>query len=524
MHIYLNLTKFRSFQFQMKGGTLLPIIETILFLFISLGNCTNGPDWEIQKSRLVYHFTASDARNAPFSRQGKSIFPIRLPPMNNKLNEPKMMMDLKPQSSRIVANYSPGPPLVNNKKNYQPRDTLQALAQTMGNQQRQYLPPPRSVKNPIQPTSFSAALDIPQIKPSTYSTINPSGSQNMMINVQPNLAMYMRGQVLPAQVNSPAGSQNQAQLSSRPLPHFQYRYHYHTPGMGENPPQPQKPMTETTNRPPKLPVIPEQPPIPIPRPNDPNLDQSPDTNSGVYGPGPTQKPNVESTTITTTVAPPVTTSTVGEESKKEEREIRFLIYKPGDEEIIKHAVVEDAKLQHEKVSFLEGPTLVLQNQEKIHLPKKKKTVLYIMLKEPEINTNVDVVEPEGEKEDDLEVFVIYQNKNKGVKQKHYKLDASGSATSGTSSAPHHGGYVNSYLDNDSYTQHHNHRSSNTPEVGYSSNLRGLRGAGRKNSFNLVQELETSASSVAGNVVQFSRKLPSCVTSSELRNEKAKKNE
>jgi hypothetical protein len=69
------------------------------------------------------------------------------------------------------------------------------------------------------------------------------------------------------------------------------------------------------------------------------------------------------------------------------------------------------------VKFIEGPTLRIQRHQKVYLPPKKKTVVYILLKEPQIITDVEVVGPTEEPVP--EVFITYQKSDGVVKTKHY---------------------------------------------------------------------------------------------------------
>jgi len=105
----------------------------------------------------------------------------------------------------------------------------------------------------------------------------------------------------------------------------------------------------------------------------------------------------------------------------DESALRFLIHKPGDEGEIKKALVEDGEVRGQEVRFIEGPTLRIQRHQKVYLPPKKKTVVYILLKEPQILTDVEVVGPTEEPVP--EVFITYQKSDGNVRTKHYSPDA-----------------------------------------------------------------------------------------------------
>ncbi|CAL8139692.1 unnamed protein product [Orchesella dallaii] len=101
-----------------------------------------------------------------------------------------------------------------------------------------------------------------------------------------------------------------------------------------------------------------------------------------------------------------------------DKTIRFVIHKPEDENVVKNAILEDAQNRYEDVKFVQGPTLKVQRKETVYLPPKRKTVVYILLKEPQIDTDVEVMSPQ---EDDPvpEVYITYQKSDGHVKTKHY---------------------------------------------------------------------------------------------------------
>lgn len=101
-----------------------------------------------------------------------------------------------------------------------------------------------------------------------------------------------------------------------------------------------------------------------------------------------------------------------------DKTIRFVIHKPEDEDIVKNAILEDAQNRYEDVKFVQGPTLKVQRKETVYLPPKKKTVVYILLKEPQIDTDVQVMTPQ-EDEAAPEVYITYQKSDGAVKTKHY---------------------------------------------------------------------------------------------------------
>ena len=103
-----------------------------------------------------------------------------------------------------------------------------------------------------------------------------------------------------------------------------------------------------------------------------------------------------------------------------QREVRFLIYKPADEELVKSTVIEDAKLAGNTISFIQGPDLQINQHQKVHLPPMKKSIVYILLKEPEIKTNVELIEPDNHEESKPEVHITYETNN-GVIKNHYDL-------------------------------------------------------------------------------------------------------
>lgn len=74
----------------------------------------------------------------------------------------------------------------------------------------------------------------------------------------------------------------------------------------------------------------------------------------------------------------------------EETALRFVVHKAGDEGEIRKALVDDGNDRGQDVKFIEGPTLRIQRHQKVYLPPKKKTVVYILLKEPQILTDVEV--------------------------------------------------------------------------------------------------------------------------------------
>jgi len=94
-----------------------------------------------------------------------------------------------------------------------------------------------------------------------------------------------------------------------------------------------------------------------------------------------------------------------------------LFYDIGDENIIRNALLEDGKERNQEVKFIEGPTLRIQRHQKVYLPPKKKTVVYILLKEPQIQTDVEVVGPTEYPVP--EVFITYQKSDGVVKTNHY---------------------------------------------------------------------------------------------------------
>jgi hypothetical protein len=104
----------------------------------------------------------------------------------------------------------------------------------------------------------------------------------------------------------------------------------------------------------------------------------------------------------------------------ENREVRFLIHKAGDEEIVKNAVIEDSKWSGNKISFIQGPNLEVKHHQKVYLPPQKKSIIYVLLKEPEIKTSIEVMEPNNHEQAKPEVFIIYESGN-GVIKKHYDL-------------------------------------------------------------------------------------------------------
>lgn len=101
-----------------------------------------------------------------------------------------------------------------------------------------------------------------------------------------------------------------------------------------------------------------------------------------------------------------------------DKTIRFVIHKPEDEDIVKNAILEDAQNRYEDVKFVQGPTLKVQRKETVYLPPKKKTVVYILLKEPQIDTDVQVMSPQ-EDEPAPEVYITYQKSDGAVRTKHY---------------------------------------------------------------------------------------------------------
>jgi len=100
-------------------------------------------------------------------------------------------------------------------------------------------------------------------------------------------------------------------------------------------------------------------------------------------------------------------------------EIKFIIYKPRDEEAVKDTLIEHAKETGEKIKFVYGPTLEVKHHQKVYLPPPKKSIIYILLKEPEIHTKVQVMAG-NEEASKPEVFIIYETKD-GVIRKHYDL-------------------------------------------------------------------------------------------------------
>jgi hypothetical protein len=140
-------------------------------------------------------------------------------------------------------------------------------------------------------------------------------------------------------------------------------------------------------------------------------------------------------------------------SSGDETALRFLVHKDGDEGEIKKALLQDGKERGQEVKFIEGPTLRIQRHQKVYLPPKKKTVVYILLKEPQIMTDVEVVGPTEEPVP--EVFITYQKSDGGVKTKHYSPEvvksdkylsqlrsSLGSSSSSSSPAVVYGGDVN----------------------------------------------------------------------------------
>jgi len=121
-----------------------------------------------------------------------------------------------------------------------------------------------------------------------------------------------------------------------------------------------------------------------------------------------------------------------------ESELRFLFHRPEDENLIKSTILEESQRYNERVSFVRGPTLKFQRRQTIYLPPRKKSVIYILLKEPQVQTDLEVIESQSDPTP--EVNIVYE-KAGGVRSKHYystsdKLLQNGATSSSTSS----GGY------------------------------------------------------------------------------------
>lgn len=106
--------------------------------------------------------------------------------------------------------------------------------------------------------------------------------------------------------------------------------------------------------------------------------------------------------------------------KPAEKEIRFLIHKPGQEELVKETIIEESKKAGEEVSFLRGPWINIDHKQKVYLPPPKKTIVYILLKEPIVHTKIEVMDPKPQEMPKPEVFIVYENPE-GVIKKHYDL-------------------------------------------------------------------------------------------------------
>ncbi|OXA37265.1 WW domain-binding protein 11 [Folsomia candida] len=173
-----------------------------------------------------------------------------------------------------------------------------------------------------------------------------------------------------------------------------YEKHPTTP-----PPPPQSPPPPPQSPPPH--IITEQQPI-----------YSPPQNSGGY-------PDATAVDRQTIVWPDTMEQSL--QMSGEETALRFVVHKAGDEGEIRKALVDDGNDRGQDVKFIEGPTLRIQRHQKVYLPPKKKTVVYILLKEPQILTDVEVV---GQTEEPVpEVFITYQRSDGGVRTKHYSPDA-----------------------------------------------------------------------------------------------------
>jgi len=110
-----------------------------------------------------------------------------------------------------------------------------------------------------------------------------------------------------------------------------------------------------------------------------------------------------------------------------EKEVRFVIHKDGEEDQVRNTILMQFGMD-DNISFLNGPMFKLQKKQKLFLPPKPKTIVYVLLRQPEINTETEVIPSTDDPKP--EVRIIYQ-KPEGVQTKHYSPDSQpGSKPSG----------------------------------------------------------------------------------------------
>jgi hypothetical protein len=102
---------------------------------------------------------------------------------------------------------------------------------------------------------------------------------------------------------------------------------------------------------------------------------------------------------------------------EQQQELRFLFHRSEDEDYIKSTILNESDRYNERVSFVTGPTLKFQRRQTIYLPPRKKSVIYVMLKEPVVQTELEVVEP-PESDTVPEVNIVYEKSGK-LQTKHY---------------------------------------------------------------------------------------------------------
>lgn len=102
-----------------------------------------------------------------------------------------------------------------------------------------------------------------------------------------------------------------------------------------------------------------------------------------------------------------------------EKEVRFVIHKDGEEDQVRNTILMQFGMD-DNISFLNGPMFKLQKKQKLFLPPKPKTIVYVLLRQPEINTETEVVPSTDDPKP--EVRIIYQ-KPEGVQTKHYSPDS-----------------------------------------------------------------------------------------------------